>query len=151
MTTEKTTNALSKIVEWQKERQLLRGAENVDLKNEVSFIVEELIEMISPHKSETARERAKEVVHKWKEEGLFSEKNDPENIVDAACDIIVFATGLIAKMGYEPNIAMDETLKEISSRTGEIIDGKFVKCKTEECKKKWYKADYSKAKKEGYW
>ncbi len=141
-------DAFQKIVDWQKERNLLQGRENVDLKNETSFIVEELIEMITPLESEKGREEAKKVVQEWEKKGFFEETQSDENIIDAACDIIVYATGLIAKMGYNPSIAMEETIKEISSRTGRIIDGKFVKCKTEECKKKWYKADFSKAKNE---
>ncbi|MCD5383113.1 hypothetical protein LR002_03245, partial [Candidatus Gracilibacteria bacterium] len=74
-------------------------------------------------------------------------QSKPEQVVDAAADIIVFATGLIAKMGYDPDVVMDEVLKEIESRKGEIIDGKFVKFKDEEAKKNWYKADFLKAKK----
>ena len=68
-----------------------------------------------------------------------------EQVIDAAADIIVFATGLIWKMWYNPDIVMDEVLKEIESRKWKIIDWKFVKDKSEDAVKNWYKADFSKA------
>jgi hypothetical protein len=61
-------------------------------------------------------------------------------------DIIVFATGAIRKIGYDPDIAMDEVLKEIESRVGSVIDGKFTKDKSPEAVANWYKADFKKAK-----
>lgn len=50
--------------------------------------------------------------------------------------------------GYDPFKAMDETIKEISSRTGHFDDtiNKFVKDKSPEAMSRWYKADYSKAR-----
>ena len=50
--------------------------------------------------------------------------------------------------GYDPYKAMNETIKEISSRTGHFDPSinKFVKDKSPEAQAKWYKADYSKAK-----
>lgn len=52
-------------------------------------------------------------------------------------------------LGFNPFICMDETIKEISSRTGSYDEsiGKFVKDKSPEAQAKWYKADYTKAKK----
>lgn len=54
----------------------------------------------------------------------------------------------IEKLGFDFLIAMDETLKEIHSRTGAWNNNtrKWEKFKTEEAKALWYKADYSKAK-----
>lgn len=50
--------------------------------------------------------------------------------------------------GFDFLIAMDETLKELNSRTGawNKETGKWEKFKTEEAMALWYKADYSKAK-----
>lgn len=50
--------------------------------------------------------------------------------------------------GYDPFKAMNETIKEISSRTGHFDPyiNKFVKDKSPEAQALWYKADYSKAK-----
>ena len=111
---------LSKINEWAAERGLL----NIewDKSAHASFIAEELSEFL----------RA---------------KNSNEEI-DALCDIIVFAVNAIRIKGYDPNIAMDETLKEINSRTGAFNPetGKWEKFKTEEAKALWYSADYNNAK-----
>jgi hypothetical protein len=50
--------------------------------------------------------------------------------------------------GYDPAVAMDETLKEINSRTGKFNPetGKWEKFKTPEAMAKWYSADYNQAK-----
>ncbi len=112
-----------RIIKWNKERNLIpdKPKEISELWNELDMLEEEMQEL--------------------------SDANDMNEYIDALCDVIVVATGAIRKAGYDPYVAMDETLKEIESRTGEIdLNGKFQKCKTEECKKKWYKADYDKAK-----
>ena len=63
--------------------------------------------------------------------------------------IINKALLMIEYMGYDYKKCMDETLKEIESRTGEINPntGKWEKYKTDEAKAKWYKANYSRCKK----
>ena len=50
--------------------------------------------------------------------------------------------------GFNFEIAMMETIKEISSRTGSYdeVSKKWVKDTSDEAKAKWYKADYSLAK-----
>ena len=50
--------------------------------------------------------------------------------------------------GFDFQIAMDETIKEISSRTGTYDENakKWVKDESNEAKSKWYKADYNKAR-----
>lgn len=62
--------------------------------------------------------------------------------------LVVYAKYQIQYLGYDFLIAMDETLKEIHSRTGTMNEaiGKWEKFKTEEAMALWYKADYSKAK-----
>lgn len=51
-------------------------------------------------------------------------------------------------IGYDFAKCMQETIKEISSRTGKWNDelGKFEKDTSDEAKQKWYKANYSKCK-----
>lgn len=109
-----------KINDWAKNRGLL----NIewDKSAHASFLAEELSEFL----------RA---------------KNDNLEI-DALCDIIVFATNAIKLKGYDPNVAMDETLREISSRTGAFNPetGKWEKFKTPEAMALWYSADYNNAK-----
>ena len=50
--------------------------------------------------------------------------------------------------GFDFQIAMDETIKEISSRTGSYdeVSKKWIKDESDEAKAKWYKADYEKAR-----
>ena len=109
-----------KINEWAKERGLL----NIewDKAAQASFIAEELSE--------------------------FLRSKDGNGEIDALCDIIVFAVNAIKLRGYNPNIAMDETLKEINSRTGAFNPetGKWEKFKTPEAMALWYAAAYEKAK-----
>lgn len=122
-----------KIVKWNEERGLIdRGFNH---RNEVSFIVEELLESTGNYDSITAREKAME----YAEAITRDSKAAPEAIVDAMADIIVFATGAIAKTGYDPSKVMDEVYKEISSRTGSMVEGKFVK----DPNAKKYTADFS--------
>ena len=115
------SNILNQINEWAKERGLL----NIewDKSAHASFIAEELSEFL----------RAK----------------DANGEIDALCDIIVFATNAIKIKGYDPNIAMEETLKEINSRTGAFNPetGKWEKFKTPEAMALWYAANYDNAKK----
>jgi hypothetical protein len=105
---------------WAKERGLL----NIewDKTAQASFIAEELSE--------------------------FLRSKDSNGEIDALCDIIVFAANAMKLLGYDPNIAMDETLKEINSRTGAFKPetGKWEKFKTPEAMALWYAADYNKAK-----
>ena len=66
--------------------------------------------------------------------------------VDAYCDIVVFAIGAILKLGYVPELALLETAKEINSRVGSMVNGKFEKDLSEEAKANCYKAKYDECK-----
>lgn len=59
------------------------------------------------------------LIHREYEEFLSNLLNGKDP-VDDLCDIIVVATGALHKLGYDPDKAMAETVKEISSRRGEI-------------------------------
>ena len=50
--------------------------------------------------------------------------------------------------GFDFQIAMDETIKEISSRTGtsDKASKKWVKDESDEAKAKWYQANYELAR-----
>lgn len=125
-----------KIVKWNEERGLIKRGFNHT--NEVSFIIEELLESTGNYDSDSAREKALEYA-----EAITTNSNpEPEAIVDAMADIIVYATGAIAKTGYNPSKVMNEVYQEISSRTGSLVDGKFVK----DPLAKKYNADFSKCK-----
>ena len=68
--------------------------------------------------------------------------------VDALITIAICAKAQLCNAGYDFLISMDETLKEIHSRTGAMneVTGKWEKFKTEEAKALWYTANYDKAK-----
>lgn len=72
--------------------------------------------------------------------------------VDWRCDCIVFLINSLEQDGYDAEKCMDETIKEISSRTGAYNPEtkKWEKFKTKEAMALWYKANYSKCKKENY-
>ena len=62
--------------------------------------------------------------------------------------ILINCAYLCEHYGFNFQIAMDETIKEISSRTGtyDKASKKWVKDESDEAKAKWYKADYNKAR-----
>lgn len=132
-----------RIVKWNEDRNLIKTIDDVNIKKEISFIIEECIEMVSAQRSEDARELAESIAEQimTHADGKF----DRERIVDGAADIKVFTSGLIRKLNYNPDTVMNEVLQEIESRSGSIQEGKFVKDKSPEAQAKWYKADFSKA------
>ena len=71
----------------------------------------------------------------WREAKTF-------NIILANCAY------LCEYYGFNFQIAMDETIKEISSRTGSYdeVSKKWVKDTSDEAKAKWHQADYEKAR-----
>lgn len=72
---------------------------------------------------------------------------DEHEQVDALCDLIVVATGAIHKLGYDPRSALQETVKEISSRKGSLNEdsGKWEKDLNQN-PDTLYEADYTNAK-----
>ena len=62
--------------------------------------------------------------------------------------ILINCAYLCEHYGFNFQIAMDETIKEISSRTGtyDKASKKWVKDESDEARAKWYKADYEKAR-----
>ncbi len=86
-------NALQGIVAFNEER----GLKDFDLLNEHRMLLEELQEFM--HASSCDQEY---------------------ETVDALCDIIVVAAGGLHKLGYNPESALLETVKEIRSRKGKV-------------------------------
>ena len=62
--------------------------------------------------------------------------------------ILLNCAGVCEKYGFNFEIAMLETIKEISSRTGSYNEAtkKWEKDMSDEARAKWYKADYEKAR-----
>jgi hypothetical protein len=78
-------------------------------------------------------------------EGMEANVNgDADGVVDAICDAIIYGFNGLEQLGYDAELSMSETLKEIHSRKGyyNVDEGKFDKVITGN----EYKADYSKAK-----
>lgn len=73
---------------------------------------------------------------------------DTNEMLDALCDVIVVATGAIHKMGYDPIKALQETVKEITSRQGKLNQstGKWEKDRNQD-PDTLYKAVYENAAK----
>ena len=63
-------------------------------------------------------------------------------------EILLSCTKICENYGFNFEIAMLETIKEISSRTGSYDEAtkKWVKDSGDEAQAKWYKADYEKAR-----
>ena len=115
--------------------------QDFNIRVEVTNVVEEVYELTGLE-SDEARKKAKEFVATLD----FPENLSDDVIIDSFGDMNVLSSGAILKKGYDPVKVLREISKEINSRKGEIIDGKFTKCKTEECKSEWYKADFNKCK-----
>lgn len=115
------SNWFDRIVEWNENRGLIdRGFNH---QNEVSFIIEELLESTGKFSSESARPLARRLASRLIRQGTA----DTEQLMDSWADMIVFAAGAIAKLGYDPAKVMEEVYREINSRSGTLVDGKFVK------------------------
>ena len=85
----------------------------------------------------------KQMIEKCAEFSHFEWVDIPSfNIILANCAY------LCEHYGFDFQIAMDETIKEISSRTGAYDENakKWVKNESDEARAKWHKADYEKAR-----
>lgn len=151
-----TTNPIQEIIRFQVERGLDQKPYAHD--NEHANIVEELFESLG---FDVPKENRDKLLLRWMEfvsnsaidniaeKGEEFKEMIADEVVDAYCDIVVFSIGAIMKLGYEPNSALAEAAKEINSRVGSMVNGKFEKDLSDEAKANWYKADYSKCKR-GY-
>ena len=77
--------------------------------------------------------------------------NSEHETIDALADLIVLSANHIGQMGYDLDLVMKETLKEISSRVGAVnpSTGKWEKDKSPAAQSNWYTADYSTCKVKG--
>ncbi len=153
---------IERIIEWNKERGLDKNefsldAENVNCLEEIfetyefnNGLIKDIIDRHLPAESTDNIEKdlAMLVISLLHSMGFASHKTDEHEIIDSLADRIVFSVGAMLKLGYDPRKVMDETLKEIESRTGAYNpeQDKWVKDTSNEAKAKWYKADYSKCK-----
>ena len=145
-------NALQELERFQKDRLLHKKSFNIKVAS--LNIIEELLEAHGAHDNDS-RDVATAVYDSMfaiAEHHVVTDTTvdyitpTEEDQVDAFADITVFATGDIMKLGYNPEKVLCEVGKEINSRTGEIVNGKFQKYKTPEAMALWYKADFSDCK-----
>ena len=73
---------------------------------------------------------------------------ETSNFVAYADDVLICCASVCEHYGYNFELAMLETIKEISSRTGSYNEAtkKWEKDRSDEAQAKWYKADYEKAR-----
>ncbi len=144
------STAISEIVRFQVDRGL--DTTRYDALNEHTNIIEELLESVGydvpAQKRATLKKKYDSMFSKLIGTGAIelNHQLDRHYQADAYCDVIVFAIGALLKLGYDPEAALSETGKEINSRVGQMVDGKFEKDLSEEAKSNWYKADYTKTK-----
>jgi len=137
---------ISEIVRFQTDRGL--DKKKYDALNEHANIFEELLESLGINTPKESRENLKyhilEMVEEIRSDRKAEDLTDQttEDEVDAYCDVIVFAIGALLKLGYDPEKALTETTKEINSRSGRMVDGKFEKYTSEAAKNLQYKANY---------
>ena len=142
-------SALSEIVRFQTDRDL--NKKEFTIVNENSSIAEELLEAhgfdIDKKDRPLLKKSWQRFVINVKEDGISTRVKDftVGMVVDAYCDVIVFAVGAIMKLGYDPEKALLEAGKEINSREGSMIDGKWTK-DVNQNPSTLYKADYDKCK-----
>ena len=145
------SNLIKDIINFQKERNL--HLQKYDYWNESLNIIEEVIEGNRFSTPKINRQLLgsywEDFIQKLIEEDVVKYdafKNKDHESIDYLNDIIVFAVGAILKQGYDPELTLAETIKEINSRKGKIVNGKFEKFTDEKSKSNWYKADYSKCR-----
>ena len=128
------SKVIHQITRWQEKRNL--ASQQYNPRTEVKNIVEELLEAIGCKDDDITKWITNEImVHE-----NIAEPPTEEEKVDSYADIIVFCIGAILKLGYEPNLVLKETIKEINSRGGSMgQDGKWQK----EITGNEYKANYS--------
>ena len=145
--------AIDELTRFQIDRQLHLQPYNV--LNEHTNIVEELLESCGYDVPKEKREELSEAwdafIGKLYEDSVIT-INEPVSThdqIDAYGDIIVFAVGAISKLGYDPEKVLVEIAKEINSREGVMINGKFEKYVDKESRNKWHKANFTHAGIEG--
>ena len=97
---------------------------------------------IAPDEIETRNNRSLSFMFAWI--NYF----ESSNFVAYADDVLICCASVCEQYGFNFQIAMDETIKEISSRTGSYDEKakKWVKDESDEARKKWYQADYELAR-----
>jgi len=144
-------DGITGIIKFQKDRNLDKQEYN-----EVNEQINILEEVLEAGGFDIPKENRKKLINYFntfaellKTENISINTNNLEvdDIVDAYGDIIVFAVGAIMKLRYDPKLVLKEISKEINSRKGRIINGKFEKyLPNEPGYEKPYKANFKTCK-----
>lgn len=124
---------VEEIVRFQKDRLL--HLQLFNSKNETTNIFEELLELngydVSPENRMKLMDSTYDFIETLKKDGTITKKSkhEMEDEIDALFDIIVFGVGGLLKLGLDVEKVLLSGAKAINSRTGKVIDGKFVKDK----------------------
>jgi hypothetical protein len=130
-------NEYEQLAQWREETGLDKAKPTK--RQIIKHFVEELFEMCGYNKSETEY-----FVGIFMDTYVVDSKLNDFDMIDAMCDMKIFATNDIEQMGYDSKECMSETVKEVTSRSGEYREdiGKFLKVITG----KEYTANYKKCK-----
>ena len=141
---------IKELREWRNDRNITTPNTKVYIEN----VLEELLEIVYSDKKFI--ELYKNMIMEYYFFDKLLEDLDEKNTLDAILDISVFSTNEAELMGYDMDKAMNEVVKEISSRVQDPIQkeewsksgavGKWQKSERDEHKKLWYKADFDKTK-----
>ena len=145
---------LKKLIKFQHDRKLDEMPYNAI--NEATNIIEELLEAMGGNIPKVKRQELFDLTEQFLtgildssiSERMKLETNEQRmhERIDAFGDIIVFSIGAIEKLGYDAEIVLEEVSKEINSRVGKIVDGKFQKSTMGSDVANWYKANFTGAK-----
>lgn len=154
-----------KLKQWCDERHLIAESQQ---KNLIGNVLEELSEL---NRARNVNEKIDALcdicvfainacdneLHTFDFAPIYNSCKEPYNFTESIIthlryhdinSVIAMCFKNIERLGYDPYLCMDETIKEISSRTGHYDDkiGKFIKDESKEAKSKWHKANYLKCK-----
>lgn len=140
---------IKELREWRNDRNITTPNTKVYIEN----VLEELLEIVYSDKKFI--ELYKNMIMEYYFFDKLLEDLDEKNTLDAILDISVFSTNEAELMGYNMDKAMNEVVKEISSRVQDPIQkeewsksgavGKWQKDLSQD-KDTLYKADFDKAK-----
>lgn len=140
---------IKELREWRNDRNITTPNTKVYIEN----VLEELLEIVYSDKKFI--ELYKNMIMEYYFFDKLLEDLDEKNTLDAILDISVFSTNEAELMGYNMDKAMNEVVKEISSRVQDPIQkeewsksgavGKWQKDLSQD-KNTLYKADFDKAK-----
>jgi len=141
-----------RIIEWEAERQLF----NYSKETEKRLLDEEMSEFQTAYVSGDEYESVDALCDQYvvltqtfAKAGLAGVKIGDNEWLRDAFNIYGVIPDTVEELGFNFECAMDETIKEISSRVGSIgADGKWYKDTSPEAMAKRYKADYEKCRKE---